>query len=68
MTPARWSWNRRDVSLGDLPAAAIEVFGVGELLDPAAQLVRLSPGAAASLSLSSSTSESVATSFPCTRR
>ena len=44
MTPARWSWNRRDVGLGDLPAAAIEIFGVGELLDPAAQLVRLSPG------------------------
>jgi hypothetical protein len=26
------------------PAAAIEVFGVGKLLDPAAQPVRLSPG------------------------
>ena len=44
MTPARWSWNRQDAGLDDLPAAPIEVSGVGELLDPAAQLVRLSPG------------------------
>lgn len=44
MTPARWSWNRRDAGLGDLPAAAIEVAGADELLDPAAQVVPLSAG------------------------
>ena len=44
MTPARRSWNRRDAGPGDLPAAATEVPGAGELPDPAAQPARLSPG------------------------